>query len=1764
MAGRKGSSFPIDTTPGVGSNKFIFGLDNDEPVATQRNVRYNNSDFVSYWDRNPTTKVIFPVTLLDKVAIGQNSAVATLDIKESIGIELSGTMQTGLVASGRELNQSSPDLNVSIIDMDIIQSLVPGSLVDVVSVDAPALNVSEEPLTVVTTFVASYNTATTSDSSVNDGSISIASGIVQGTTSLFTTELVVGDIIQSADGQTRTVTEIISNTVLRVNTPFSPKIDFLSKLSRTIDPFIIRDETNSIQFIATKEGRFGIGGVELPLGTVHVQTSTAGVITPDVDGDDLVVENSANNANAGISILAGNGTGISSLFFGNAASPKGGRIIYDNAAGAMLIHTDNSTNPVIEIDSLGNLVVGNNLPIGGLGLITITRGNPGVGGDIDNDELVIEGLATSGISILTNTTGKSAITFKSSGTDQIGKIKYDQFLQEFNFLVKNKPNITLREFGATIPGELTVGTGDPTPFAATGVFDFAYATDDNLVLYFPFSESNSASAHAIVSDNYITTLTVTNGGSGYTEGDVVRFLGGSGSDAQAIVTGTGAITALTILHGGNGFTVGNVLSIFGGTGSGATATVATISDKEVIQIDVVDGFSGYSVAPAVVIDPPGRTAVIVVTISGGAVNAVFIQDSGSNYASPPILVVAPGTSTTLATLTAVLLNGEVIDVIVTEPGAGYTTAPAVTVPVVGVTATATSTITNGVVTSITITNGGTNYVVTPTVPAPFVAISPTSNTTVFDRSPYGNDGTTTGNALINSTAGKYGNGLNLDKSGTGANATIVRVPTSPILEEVTSFTAEWWMNPNTNGGSFEPIISKTDSGTGKGWNLTYQSQSIRTTFRRADTGGFDDVFLGGGSIAIQKWSHVAVSFDINTRLLNLYVNGKNEGEARLTGAWDDNGTDLVIGARLSSGNPINLFNGKLSEVKLYHRVLNLAEIRTHWQKGNSSLALGTIKADKFRINNTADITKFIVSDGNVGINIPNPTVPLEMKGGVTIDLSGKMQDGLIDDNVTISTFEATFGLVTIISTLGSLVNGSLVDVTNAGNGSQNNATVSEIATSPNGFKYGVFPLNTTIFQTEAIVSIAAGIVQGTNTSFTSELAVGDVVITTTGQLRTVTEIISDTLIRVNAPFSPKLDFDSTLQKVIPHVLIRDINNNIQFSINHAGHVGIGNVLPDPSAALDVETTNKGILFPRLTTAQKLLISSPATGLILFDTDKKSLAQRSPTEWRTLATNADTDHDVFSELDIGIESGGTVTIQSGRYVLKKGFTTTNKWKTAPGANVTIESFDRNNTIITYTGNGTFLDFTSVASATINNIQMILTDNAANLYTHSGGLFAGNTFFVDWTGGTVTGKIGNSTNGFAVVINNSIMTGFLNGITLENVQFSELSTLNWTSKGTGTGTMFAYKGTGQGHSLSGVARLAIGANETLIDAETTIVAGIAVLNIEKWNKVGTGDYFPTVTTKNITAFAQAGEAANSVTDVSDTAGNPIFTKSGTVVYSPGDTIVHVGFNEGTYNGTFIIDEYNSGTFQYDLTPVLVAVPTPGALGTVEKPKTTVTVIAHGYSNGQDVQITGSDNNDGSFVISDVTTDTFEIVSRFVATGTGIVADGLNQKSPGVTVSNSVGSPNSTVRGGWKVLGKTTGSTPMATTATDFTDINFVGNGTLTDIVGSERIRVSDAATGTIEYFGRELDKILRIPLFFNATGNANKSYFLKIFVDKGAGFVEMSDIFPFPLLFGSGVTFVMAEISKEVVANPGWKFKWQIAGQSVGDSQDVTFDNCQMDV
>lgn len=94
-----------------------------------------------------------------------------------------------------------------------------------------------------------------------------------------------------------------------------------------------------------------------------------------------------------------------------------------------------------------------------------------------------------------------------------------------------------------------------------------------------------------------------------------------------------------------------------------------------------------------------------------------------------------------------------------------------------------------------------------------------------------------------------------------------------------------------------------------------------------------------------------------------------------------------------------------------------------------------------------------------------------------------------------------------------------------------------------------------------------------------------------------------------------------------------------------GSVGIGGTAAANSkSVLDIKSTTKGLLIPRMTTTQKNAISSPTTGLIVYDTTVGGLYQYDGLAWELIASDGLTPN--FSSLTVGSSTAtGTLVASS---------------------------------------------------------------------------------------------------------------------------------------------------------------------------------------------------------------------------------------------------------------------------------------------------------------------------------------------------------------------------------------------------------------------------------------------------------------------------------------------------------------------------------------
>jgi trimeric autotransporter adhesin len=77
----------------------------------------------------------------------------------------------------------------------------------------------------------------------------------------------------------------------------------------------------------------------------------------------------------------------------------------------------------------------------------------------------------------------------------------------------------------------------------------------------------------------------------------------------------------------------------------------------------------------------------------------------------------------------------------------------------------------------------------------------------------------------------------------------------------------------------------------------------------------------------------------------------------------------------------------------------------------------------------------------------------------------------------------------------------------------------------------------------------------------------------------------------------------TLPLIVAGAFIFYIDVNAQTNtFPSSGAAGIGTTTPDASSLLEIKSTSKGLLIPRMTLTQRNAIAAPATGLMIYQTN----------------------------------------------------------------------------------------------------------------------------------------------------------------------------------------------------------------------------------------------------------------------------------------------------------------------------------------------------------------------------------------------------------------------------------------------------------------------------------------------------------------------------------------------------------------------------------
>jgi hypothetical protein len=92
----------------------------------------------------------------------------------------------------------------------------------------------------------------------------------------------------------------------------------------------------------------------------------------------------------------------------------------------------------------------------------------------------------------------------------------------------------------------------------------------------------------------------------------------------------------------------------------------------------------------------------------------------------------------------------------------------------------------------------------------------------------------------------------------------------------------------------------------------------------------------------------------------------------------------------------------------------------------------------------------------------------------------------------------------------------------------------------------------------------------------------------------------------------------------------------RMTITYAGTLAIGTITPEASALVDMNSNNKGITIPRLTSAQRDAIANPGTGLLVFDLTFKTIFLFDGLSWVPLIAGT------LDSLKPGVQTANDIT------------------------------------------------------------------------------------------------------------------------------------------------------------------------------------------------------------------------------------------------------------------------------------------------------------------------------------------------------------------------------------------------------------------------------------------------------------------------------------------------------------------------------------------
>ncbi|MGP4093856.1 LamG-like jellyroll fold domain-containing protein [Nonomuraea sp. KM90] len=168
------------------------------------------------------------------------------------------------------------------------------------------------------------------------------------------------------------------------------------------------------------------------------------------------------------------------------------------------------------------------------------------------------------------------------------------------------------------------------------------------------------------------------------------------------------------------------------------------------------------------------------------------------------------------------------------------------------------------------------------------------------------------------TTGRTGSGLRL--------ASAYAQTTGPVVDTGRNFTVTAWARLTGNAAT-ATVVTQEGTRTG-GFALQYSKADDRWALTRPGTDADNAATaraLSAAAPRLTEWTHLTGVYDSAAGQISLYVNGRLEGTAAVTQAWNATGP-LTIGRGRVNGAASDYWPGDVDEVRVYGRAMFADEV----------------------------------------------------------------------------------------------------------------------------------------------------------------------------------------------------------------------------------------------------------------------------------------------------------------------------------------------------------------------------------------------------------------------------------------------------------------------------------------------------------------------------------------------------------------------------------------------------------------------------------------------------------------------------------------------------------------------------------------------------------------------------------------------------------------------------------------------------------------------